>query len=246
MLKDKRKIQQNFNQASNSYDLVATVQKECAKKLIVELIKNFPHFQPSSILDLGTGTGYIPELLLPIFPKSTYTLNDIAPTMLEKAKEKLHAYKNLNFHLADIERSNFGFYPLIISNLALQWMNNLNNTLKKLYNHSDVFAFSCLLEGTFEEWANMFQSLPLPTYSYPSRQSLESYLLSLQPKERFFDVQEFSLTFTSLFAFIHYLKKLGAHTSHQKVSLASLRQLLQSYQNEFTITYKVFFGLLKR
>lgn len=244
----KRYIQDNFSRASSSYDNVAFVQKECAVKLVNLLKSYFPEFHPRSVLDLGTGTGYIPEILFSSFPQSKFTLNDISPSMLAKTKEKLVVYKEAAFILGDMETLDFGLHDLVISNLALQWVCNLKKMIKKSYNSSSVFVFSCLLDGTFNEWTRIFteSSLPVPTYRHPSKRELEGYLLYLKPKRYFFDSQEFTLCFPSASEFIRYLKNLGANLSSQTIPLSDLRKVVQTYTNKINVTYKVFFGVLSR
>ncbi|BAP00145.1 methyltransferase domain-containing protein [Wolbachia endosymbiont of Cimex lectularius] len=244
----KRYIQDNFNRASSSYDNVAFVQKECAAKLVNLLKSCFPEFHPQSILDLGTGTGYIPEILFSFFPQSKFTLNDISPSMLAKTKEKLAVYKEVAFILGDMEALDFGFHDLTISNLAVQWVRNLKKMIKESYNNSNVFVFSCLLDGTFNEWSRVFTKslLPAPTHQYPSKQELESYLLHLKPKKYFFDSQEFTLCFPSASEFIKYLKNLGANLSSQTIPLSDLRKIVKTYTGKINVTYKVFFGVLSR
>lgn len=244
----KRCIQDNFSRASSSYDNVAFVQKECATKLVNLLKSCFPEFYPQSVLDLGTGTGYIPEILFSFFPQSKFTLNDISPDMLEKTREKLAGYKEVEFILGDMEILDFGFQDLIISNLALQWVRNLKKTIKKSYNNSGIFVFSCLLDGTFNEWSRIFTKylLPVPTYRYPSKQELENYLLYLKPKKYFFSSQEFTLCFPSASEFIRYLKNLGANQGSQKIFLPDLKKIVKSYTDKIDITYEVFFGVLSQ
>ncbi|MGL9732872.1 MAG: methyltransferase domain-containing protein [Wolbachia sp.] len=244
----KRYIQDNFNRASLSYDNVAFVQKECAAKLVNLLKSCFPEFHPRSILDLGTGTGYIPEILFNCFPQSKFTLNDMSPNMLAKTKEKLAMYEEVAFILGDMETLDFGFHDLIISNLALQWVRNLKKMIKESYNNSNVFVFSCLLDGTFNEWSRIFtkSSLSTPTHQYQSKQELESYLFRLKPKKYFFDSEEFTLYFTSASEFIKYLKNLGASLSSQTIPLSDLRKIIKTYTDKINVTYKVFFGVLSR
>ncbi len=93
---NKNLIQKNFSRASSSYDNVAFIQRKCAAKLVSDLKKCFPNFYPCSILDLGTGTGYIPEILFDSFPKSRFVLNDISPYMLAQVRKKLIGKKKLN------------------------------------------------------------------------------------------------------------------------------------------------------
>ncbi|WP_339045228.1 methyltransferase domain-containing protein [Candidatus Mesenet endosymbiont of Agriotes lineatus] len=241
-------IQKNFNRASSSYDSVAFVQKKCAAKLVNILTNYFPEFHPQSILDLGAGTGYIPEILLKSFPKSKYALNDISLNMLTKAKKKLIEYEKIRFILGDMEVRNFGFYDLTISNLAFQWVNNLKDMIERAYKNSSVLAFSCPLDGTFDEWSKIFieLSLPVPTYQYPLKQELENHLLALKPEKYFFDSQEFILEFANASEFIKYLKNLGANQGSKVILPSDLKQVIKTYTDKINITYKVFFGILSK
>ena len=86
----------NFNKASHSYDTVAHIQRHAAEFLVGKLLA-LSNCVPKTILDLGTGTGYIPELLLLKYPDSSYYLNDIAYEMLERCRVKF-SYIEINFN----------------------------------------------------------------------------------------------------------------------------------------------------
>lgn len=240
-------IKQNFSAASETYDLVANIQRDAADHLINNLLKNFVNFSPNYVLDVGAGTGYVTKQLLQYFPNSIYVLNDLADNMITRAKHNLSAYKNIYFCKGDIEYIDIDFYSLIISNMALQWSSNLTSVIKKLFDHSNIFAFSCLLSGTFAEWDNICNklSIPVTTYMYPEKLSLEQQLLKLAPKKYFFSAKNFVLQFNNTINFIKYLKNLGANTANVNVSLKNLKTLLQ-YNYKFNITYKIFFGILQK
>ncbi len=248
----KNKINSNFDKAAKSYDNVANIQKICAKNLINKLTTYFYQSQANiaRILDVGTGTGYIPEMLTKTYPNSCYDLNDISSNMLIIAKSKL---TNLNIQynliLGDIENLDLAAYNLIISNFALQWVIDLPKILKKLYNKSDILAFSCLLDGTFVEWTNKFKNLgsDVYTHQYPKPNILQNFLLSLNPKKHFFATEEYQLYFNNALAFIRYLKDLGAaSTINNSISIAKLRRVIKTNDQPFIVTYKVFFGLVER
>jgi malonyl-CoA O-methyltransferase len=80
-------IQTQFNKASQSYDDVATIQKKAAYYLVNELLKYYPII-PKTVLDIGTGTGYVPELLLPKYTSCAFYLNDNAQNMLDVCQVK--------------------------------------------------------------------------------------------------------------------------------------------------------------
>lgn len=243
---NKDQVWQHFHRASSSYDDVARTQRECAALLTGLLERILPDFAPSSILDLGTGTGYIPELLLKKFPASLYSLNDIASGMLERAKQKFGADDRFSFVLGDMESVDFSSHDLIISNFALQWADDFEATIAKLHQKSEVLAFSCLLDGTFEEWRKLFEgkSLPIPTYQYPSQARLEEFLLSLKPEEYSFEARDYKITFPNALSFMRHLKQLGASTPNHAISLRDLRELIITNDREIAVTYKVFFCIL--
>ena len=244
----KNKINSNFDKAAKSYDTVANIQKICAKNLIDKLTTYFYRSQDNiaRILDVGTGTGYVPQILTKKYPNSCYDLNDISYNMLIMAKSKL---SNLNIKynliLGDIENLDLTAYNLIISNFALQWVINLPKILKKLYNKSDILAFSCLLDGTFVEWTNKFKNLGSDyTHQYPKPNILQNLLLSLNPKKHFFATKEYQLYFNNALAFIRYLKDLGAaSTMNDSIPVSELRRIIKTNNQPFIVTYKVFFVL---
>lgn len=245
---NKKQLEYNFHQASSTYDDVAKVQYQSAKVLTNKLIDAFPHFTPQSILDLGTGTGYIPSLLLQIFPLSHYSLNDIAQGMLQRAKERFSFNNKFSYILGDIESLNFAPHDLIISNFALQWMDDLSTTISKLYSKAKILAFSCLLDGTFKEWGELFETnfLPIPTYKYPSQKNIEEIFVSLKPEKHSFHTIDYATTFVNPPAFMRHLKLLGASMPNNNISLCDLRNLILTNNHEIIVTYKVFFGIIKR
>ena len=240
---NKHLIQKRFNAASRTYDSVATIQNNCAERLTNLLTEKWPDFQPATILDLGTGTGYMPALLQTRFPNCQFTLNDMSPEMLAYAQEKLGSSAQIQCQLGDIESTNFAYHDLTVSNLALQWMNNLETTLNKFYLNSDRLAFTCLLKGTFQEWAQLNL---MPSQSYPSCDQLEHFLLSLNPRDCSFATHDFRMTFQGAQSFMVYLKKIGASVSQTAAPLSHLKRLIQTHHEPFDVTYRVFFGILRR
>lgn len=243
----KKRIQTHFNRASSTYESVAYVQKECAQHLVALLERYHPSFYPTSILDIGTGTGYIPEALLPLFPQSQYYLNDLSSEMLAYAQEKLGQYTNFSFITADMDTLPLTHHQLIISNFALQWSTKLTYLLQRLYQHTDVLAFTCLLKDTFHEWSALFtqHTLPSPTYSYPTKMALNSYLKKLGPKHFYSGTQTFHVRFNSIYDFVKYLQKLGANTSSCTFSSSAFKMLRKQYHESFYTSYQVYFAILK-
>lgn len=241
-------VQQCFNAASYSYDDVAGVQQTCAELLVAQLFKQWPDLFLNSVLDLGTGTGFLPQLLLSKFPEGYFTLNDLSVQMLARAREKLGSDARIQYVLGNLETTAFGFHELTLSNLALQWVDDIEHVIQTHYMNSNRFAFSCLLDGTFAEWGALFKQCggESPVKSYPTEKTLEHFLLKLAPDEYSFTIREFSIPFENARSFMRYLKKLGASRSAVQPSLSVLKTILKTNQHAFDVTYRVFFGVLKR
>lgn len=242
------KIQSNFNTASLSYDSVATIQRQ-AGEYLVDKLADYKHFNPKTILDLGTGTGYIPELLLQNYPNSDYYLNDIAFEMLKQCKIKFSKRSNMHYLHADMQSLNTGTFDLVISNLALQWVDNLWATLELFYTKSSqIFAFSTLLDGTFIEWkklVNQYQNMKL--HNYPSAGELVQFCNKIQGNHSFdYWVINIPLSFDNPFTFMRYLKALGALASHNHMHPHNLRALVKEQTTTVTASYKLFFGIFKK
>lgn len=243
----KEQIRQHFDRASQTYEKVAHIQKTCATHLVNLLRQQYPHFYPESVLDVGTGTGYVPEALLPFFPQSQYRLNDLSEKMLTNTLHKLGNSSTISPLLGDIETLKLDPHSLIISNFSLQWTTLIQKTLQKLYACSDLLVFSSLIDGTFTEWSSLFveNALPSPTYRYPSAASLTQCLTHLKAKHCHIETQQFTLTFPSVSHFMKYLQQLGANTSSQyPLSASSIRMLLNQSTKPFCTSYYVYFAII--
>lgn len=249
MIAQLKQIQTYFNKASKSYDDVAWAQKYAAQFLVNKLLKD-QSFMPKTILDLGTGTGYIPELLLKNFPKSSFYLNDIADEMLQVCKAKFAKAKNIYYLPGDMLQLELKFCDCVISNLALQWAEDLQYAINFAHSKSsNIFAFSTLLDGTFEEWShviNRYQSVQI--LDYPSAQELISLCNKLKKNEQTFEfwLMDLPLSFDNYTGFMRYIKSLGASVPGNLVHLSSLKKLLKAEAQSLTVTYKIFFGIFKR
>lgn len=246
MIEQLKKIQIRFNKASKSYDNVATVQKYTAEFLVDKILMN-QNFIPKTILDLGSGTGYIPEILLKKFPTSSFYLNDIANEMLEVCKSKFAKFRNIYYLPGDMLDLNNNFYDYVVSNLALQWTPDLQYTIKFLHDKScNTFAFSTLLAGTFEEWNDIikrYQSIKI--LDYPKAEELIILCNKIKRQDQTFEfwLMDYPLSFDNPRAFMHYLNLLGASTSNNLVHLSHLKKLLKNEDQSLIATYKVFFGI---
>jgi trans-aconitate 2-methyltransferase len=83
-----------------------------------------------SVIDLGCGTGELTKILAERLPESEVFGIDNSANMLAKAKPLAHA--KLRFEQASIEEIN-GQWDVVFSNAAIQWVENHNNLIPKLF-----------------------------------------------------------------------------------------------------------------
>ncbi len=244
----KQKIQNNFSRASTSYESVAWVQKESSKILVSKLRQKFPSFYPKTILDLGTGTGFLPKELLCFYDQSFYTLNDISSKMIDIVCQKFKNNSLFSFSLGDFETENFSKHDLIISNLSFQWAADLKKTISKFFNYSKIFAFSSLLEGSFIEWNNFLATYGVfeAVQKYPSKEVFYGIIESLSPSKFCFYNRSFEVYFSSAKEFISYLRALGACSIKKNVSPVVIKKMIQNSHINLKITYDVLFCFIKR
>lgn len=250
MFSIKSKIAHSFNHAANSYEQVAQVQLSSAEFLLKNLLTKLQLWHIDKLdtaLDLGTGTGFVPSILIKNYPWLSIDLNDIAWNMLKVAETKIKSLAKYNLILGDLEQLKFKTYDLITANLALQWVDNLNTTLEKIYSNSQILAFSCLLQGTFKEWLDKCNELAdcLPISNYPNKLELQNFLLNFKKEHYWFATKSFSVGFANPLAFMKYLKKIGANIAVKQIPFGCLRNMVK-LQQPLAVTYKVFFAIIVR
>lgn len=248
MVSIKKKIINNFSKASTSYDTVAWVQKKTSQLLVSQLRQHFPNFYPRTILDLGTGTGFLSEELLYYYDQSFYTLNDISPNMIDIVNQRFKNNSFFSFSLGDFEKINLFNHDLIVSNLSFQWAENLNKTIEKFFHKSKIFAFSSLIEGSFSEWDRYLAKYGVfgVVQKYPNREAICNLIETFSPTEFYFYNHSFEVYFSNVREFVSYLKALGVCSVKKSVSPIVIKKIIQNSQENLKITYNVLFSFLKR
>jgi tRNA (cmo5U34)-methyltransferase len=90
-----------------------------------------------AILDIGAGTGLLSALILQKFPYAHITLQDISENMLEIARERFSARKNITYIVSDYSQGiPFGPYDLVCSALSIHHITSEN----KRYLFGKIFS----------------------------------------------------------------------------------------------------------
>ncbi|MDR0418518.1 MAG: methyltransferase domain-containing protein [Puniceicoccales bacterium] len=235
------RLSNNFDEASASYDQHASVQKKTSEHLAY-LCSSLPE-KPKKILDIGCGTGFTTLALQKYYRNATYTLCDLSKNMILSAKNKI---PNQIYIVGDAENYTFNdTYDLGISNLALQWFENIESFLSGILLQCKYFAFSIPIEGSFAAYKNLFaeKNIPILAHHYWNIDAL----LALAKKQGDVirsDFKRYDLFFENALGAAKHFKSIGAQgmtTPQNKIKIAAR---LLANPVEINLNYDIFFTVL--
>lgn len=247
-------MQKRFTKQAHIYDEFANVQKKMANHLLTLLLAERLSKQGDIlILEIGCGTGYLTERLLQRFPNCQITAVDLAHGMIEMARKRIND-KRVTFICADAEEIVFDHsYHLIVSNATFQWFNQLEKTIKRLYEALHTCGklyFSTFGHLTFHEMHASFKkaqerlqlsknhTLGQSFYSMDElaaicKRSLDSYPIQVNCEE----INEIE-TFATVRDFLTSIKKIGANNSNQEdycINPSVLREMIRNYECKYRL-----------
>lgn len=143
-------IKTRFTKSLSTYDENARIQKKMAERLVTFLDSNsYP-----DILEIGCGTGLLTELLTNRIQFKTYTAIDIVKDCDSYIKKINPEISFCNEDIEEFINKNTKKYDLIISNAALQWVDNFEeviNNLKQSLNKGGTLLISTFGRENFRE-----------------------------------------------------------------------------------------------
>ena len=123
------KVRKTFNKASSQYNDNAFLQNEIASRLAEKL--DVISIEPKTIVDLGSGTGFLSKKTAKIFPHSNLICVDFAQQSLLTNPQKFKVCANA-YELPFASNS----VDFIVSNLMMQWCSDLTMLLDECYQSS--------------------------------------------------------------------------------------------------------------
>lgn len=245
-----------FSEAAGDYNSHARIQKLVSTQLWEWLGRQLPgDFAPRAALDVGSGTGFMTELLLDKYDCPIHAI-DIAPGMIEWIKEQIPSPR-LRTHLLDgqelsVDKLWAPRHSLLVSSMCAQWFEDLDKAIRKWLSVSNTVAFSVLLEGSFEAWhqAHTHTNQVSGLQPLPCEEKLKDCLQSLQNEcmvqEMSFKTKEFLDHHFDGLSFARSLRAIGADTPKPNHNPANLRSVIRELGMGCTMNYKVGFVYLRR
>lgn len=171
---DRKRVKNSFQRGALEYDRHTPVQMKVVEKLLQQLDPaELP--EGARLLDVGCGTGRLLEQLVNRFPPLQLTGLDLAPGMLERARERLP--DSVQLLQGDAEQLPFsdGSFDLVLSSSTFQWLNDLTGCfceVKRVLAKGGLFRFCFFGEGTLKELGDEWQNaLHLSGYGSQNRDS---------------------------------------------------------------------------
>ncbi len=252
---DKKNTRQHFERAAKTYDAAAVLQREVATRLSERL--DYIKHQPARALDIGCGTGFITHDLQKRFPKAEIIALDISLNMLHQTTKPNHNQPNWTTWLnikknkmlalcADAEQLPLQNESIdfIVSNLMLQWSNDLSKTFSGF--HAALAPNGLLLFSTFgpdtlkemrESWASVDKQPH--TSKFADMHEIGDALLQAGFINPVTDMEVITMTYSSVHQLMKDIKNIGASNTHSGRSKGlmgknKLKAFEQAYQKFIT------------
>jgi malonyl-CoA O-methyltransferase len=249
-------VRRSFEAAADSYDQVAVLQQEVARRLDERL--QVMTLQPDMILDMGSGTGFSAALLAQRYPGAHVLALDIARPMLVRSRQR-DELKQVSHVCADMQKLPLpdNSVAMVFSSLALQWCQDtavLFQEVARVLRPGGLFLFSSFGPATLQElkysWAQADQHVHVNHFI--DMHELGDALVQQGLLEPVMEQEMFTLTYDNVAGLMQDLKGLGARNVNRgrppgltgKVRLAAMQQAYESFRQDERLpaSYEVIYG----
>lgn len=248
-------VRQHFSRAAARYDEAAVLQRAVAEHLDERL--DLVTLVPKRILDVGAGTGILTEKMLARYPDADVVAVDLSEAMLRWAHGKLQrprwplpgglcerlgwTHCPAQLVAADAARLPFsdGAFDLVVSNLMLQWCDDLDTVLRELrrvLRPEGLLMFTSFGPDTLKElrtaWAQVDDRAHVNTFI--DMHDVGDALIRAGFAQPVMDVEHFTLTYDAPMGVLQDLKALGAtYAPNDRRGLTgkhALQRMLEAYE----------------
>jgi len=256
--KNKVGVARSFSRASQSYDQAASFQKKIAKRLLRLIAGPIEGLT----IDLGSGTGFISEIMDETSTKVDLLQLDLSEAMLQTARKK-SANGSSAWIAADAES-----LPLVdacaswmVSSMSLQWCSfgAVLTEVRRVLVLNGHFAFAIPVNNSLTELKKTWGDLDGFDHvnTFPSREGIEQVLL-----ENGFEILSFEQsvqqdTYDDFWGLLKGFKNVGANwvNGEQKEGLmgkSEMRRLAQKYEvwrntdGKLPVSYDMVFAIVRK
>lgn len=243
-------VAQRFSDAARRYEQNAKVQKQAATEFD-NWLASLGLSAPDAIAEIGCGTGFFSRLLRQRYPQAALCLSDLAPEMIAVCRSQFTPSDLLHLETQVQDGRNACFDPQpdwIVSTMCFQWFQPLQPVLAHHLAHSNVLAFSILLDGSFAQWQAAHQALGVSS-GVQAMPSFEEVLEACRlPGVQRIHTQRISLEecHPNGLSFAASLRAIGADHAKENHRPVNLRAVCRQLENGFSANYEIGFFCLER
>ncbi len=221
-------LKQKFEKSMPKYNENAHVQREMAQRLVNSLIvacgENY-----SQVLELGSGTGVLTEIVAQELVFDAITCNDIVERSKFYLDKILADYTFIAGNSAKIKPN--GHFDLIISNAMFQWFSSLSTVVEgysRYLNKDGILAFSTFSTENFKE----IRSALGVSLNYLS---LDEIKLAIEKDFEILEIEQYErvLEFATPLELLAHLKNTGVNSlNSKKMTFAEIKSFCDAIQTD--------------
>ena len=242
-------IRNNFNSASSNYDDNAFLQNEIANRLAEKL--KVISIKPQTIIDLGSGTGFLSNKTAEIFPNANLVCVDFAQKSLLKNPQNLKVCADA-YELPFASNS----VDFIVSNLMMQWcpdLKTLFNECFRVLKPQGLFLFTTFGPDTLKELKRSWSAVDSSAHvnNFIDMHDIGDQMLQSGFQSPIMEMENITLTYEKVLDLMHDLKSIGAQnvsnrskTLTGKTKFKKMIEMYESYRSDGKLpaTYEVIYG----
>lgn len=254
---NRTKVRKAFDRAAETYDEAAVLQKEVCRRLLEKV--DLASISPEWILDAGSGTGEAIKPLQKKYKKSNMVLLDISERMLTKAEKNGVLFRRPHSICADLESMPFAEqqFGLIFSSLALQWCNNLSETLlemRRILKPGGLLIFATFGPDTLKELRASWEKVDNASHvnSFIDMHDIGDDLLNAGFAEPVMESEMITVNYSSVDLLMQDLRNIGANVTASGQNnglltpnkLKALRDAYETFRagDDLPASYEIIYG----
>lgn len=251
---NKRRVSKDFSNAAETYDAAAVVQHEICNRALERLL--MLKLNPSTILDIGSGTGRSVRGLHEQFPNSHVIASDISqPMLLQTQKNMSSSQQNNSAMCCDAEYLSLRdeSVDLIFSTSTFQWCEDLQQVFTecaRILKTDGVLVFTSFGPDTLKElrhsWAQIDEQNHV--HSFIDMHHIGDLLLANNYVDPVVDMEVITLEYQEARQLLYDLKNTGSrgkfeHTSDEPSTGMTGKDKYRQFETAYE-TYRQKNGLL--
>lgn len=258
---DKALVQQSFDLASTSYHQFTSLQRMIGDRLIEQQKERTA--EPLTVLDVGSGTGYLTRKLSQMKGVERLYALDISTAMLNQTELNTKGLNVTGRICADAEQLPLQSESVgaIYSNLAYQWCSELQQAFKetnRVLQQHGVLAFSTFGEKTLFELKNAWRTIDQAVHvnTFIDQQTIERYVEKAGFNEIVVHSEDIVVHYQTPMQLMLELKGMGAHNINPGrntglTGVRSFKRMMQAYESKRTekgipATFQAVYGYAKK